>query len=58
MLYKLKFLRLNNFKFSNLESFNSKTLKSKLYPLINIFRIITLLLVIVALARPQETSTM
>ena len=56
MLYKFKFLRLNNFKFSNLESFDSNTLKSKLYPLINIFRIITLLLVIVALARPQEIS--
>jgi Mg-chelatase subunit ChlD len=37
-------------------SFDSNTLKSKLYPLINIFRIITLLLVIVALARPQEIS--
>ena len=56
MLYKFKFVRLNNFKFSNLESFDSKTLKSKLYPLINILRIITLLLVIVALARPQEIS--
>ena len=56
MLYKFKFVRLNNFKFSNLESFDSKTLKSKLYPIINIFRIITLLLVIVSLARPQEIS--
>ena len=56
MLYKFKFVRLNNFKFSNLESFDSKTLKSKLYPIINICRIITLLLVIVALARPQEIS--
>ena len=56
MLYKFKFVRLNNFKFSNLESFDSKTLKSKLYPIINIFKIITLLLVIVALARPQEIS--
>ena len=56
MLYKFKFVRLNNFKFSNLESFDSKTLKSKLYPIINVFRIITLLLVIVALARPQEIS--
>ena len=56
MLYKFKFVRLNNFKFSNLKSFDSNTLKSKLYPLINIFRIITLLLVIVALARPQEIS--
>ena len=56
LLYKFKFVRLNNFKFSNLESFDSNTLKSKLYPLINIFRIITLLLVIVALARPQEIS--
>ena len=56
MLYKFKFVRLNNFKFSNLENFHSKTLKSKLYPIINIFRIITLLLVIVALARPQEIS--
>jgi len=56
MLYKFKFVRLNNFKFSNLESFDSKTLKSKLYPIINIFRVITLLLVIVALARPQEIS--
>ena len=56
MLYKFKFVRLNNFKFSNLESFDSNTLKSKLYPLVNVFRIITLLLVIVALARPQEIS--
>ncbi|MEC7478925.1 MAG: VWA domain-containing protein [Bacteroidota bacterium] len=56
VLYKFKFVRLNNFKFSNLKSFDSNTLKSKLYPLINIFRIITLLLVIVALARPQEIS--
>lgn len=56
ILYKFKFVRLNNFKFSNLESFDSKTLKSKLYPIINVFRIITLLLVIVALARPQEIS--
>ena len=56
MLYKFKFVRLNNFKFSNLESFDSKTLKSNLYPIINVFRIITLLLVIVALARPQEIS--
>ena len=56
MLYKFKFVRLNNFKFSNLGSFDSNTLKFKLYPLINIFRIITLLLVIVALARPQEIS--
>ena len=56
MLYKFKFVRLNNFKFSNLESFDSKTLKSKLYPIINVFRIITLLLVIVSLARPQEIS--
>ena len=56
MLYKFKFVRINNFKFSNLESFDSKTLKSKLYPIINVFRIITLLLVIVALARPQEIS--
>jgi len=56
MLYKFKFVRLNNLKFSNLESFDSKTLKSNLYPIINIFRIITLLLVIVALARPQEIS--
>ena len=53
---QFKFVRLNNFKFSNLESFDSKTLKSKLYPIINVFRIITLLLVIVALARPQEIS--
>lgn len=56
MLYKFKFVRLNNLKFSNLESFDSKTLKSNLYPIINVFRIITLLLVIVALARPQEIS--
>ena len=56
MLYKFKFVRLNNFKFSNLESFESKTLKSNLYPIINVFRIITLLLVIIALARPQEIS--
>ena len=56
MLYKFKFVRLNNFKFSNLESFDSKTLKSMLYPIINVLRIITLLLVIVALARPQEIS--
>ena len=56
ILYKFKFVRLNNLKFSNLESFDSKTLKSNLYPIINVFRIITLLLVIVALARPQEIS--
>ena len=56
MLYKFKFVRLNNFKFSNLESFDSKTLKSKLYPLINIFRIITILLVIFSLARHQKFS--
>jgi Ca-activated chloride channel family protein len=43
-------------KFSNLDGFDSSSFKSRIYPIINIFRLITLLLVIVALARPQLIS--
>ena len=56
LTHRFKFLGLNNLKFSNLDGFDSSSFKSRIYPIINIFRLITLLLVIVALARPQLIS--
>ena len=56
LIHRFKFLGLNNLKFSNLDGFDSSSFKSRIYPIMNIFRLITLLLVIVALARPQLIS--
>lgn len=56
LTHRFKFIGLNNLKFSNLDGFDSSSFKSRIYPIINIFRLITLLLVIVALARPQLIS--
>ena len=56
LIHRFKFLGLNNLKFSNLDGFDSISFKSRIYPIMNIFRLITLLLVIVALARPQLIS--
>ena len=56
LIHRFKFLGLNNLKFSNLDGFDSISFKSRIYPIMNIFRLITLLLVIVALARPQKIS--
>ena len=47
--------RTSSFKISSVKDFNIG-LKSKIYPILDILKLITISLVIIALARPQEIS--
>ena len=53
--YKSLKNRTNSFKISSVNDFNIG-FKSKIFPLLDIFKLITISLIIVALARPQEIS--
>ena len=53
--YKSKTNRINLFKVSSISDFSSG-LKSKIYPLLDILRLISIFLIIIALSRPQEIS--
>ena len=55
-MYYFRFKKVSNLKISSFDNFKTKSLKSKLYPLLNILRIISIALVIIALSRPQEIS--
>ena len=55
-MYYFKFKKVSNLKISSFDNFKTKSFKSKLYPLLNILRIISITLVIIALSRPQEIS--
>ena len=55
-MYYFRFKKVSNLKISSFDNFKTKSFKSKLYPLLNTLRIITLSLVIIALSRPQEIS--
>jgi Ca-activated chloride channel family protein len=53
--YKSLKNRTNSFKISSVNDFNIG-LKSKIFPILDVFKLITISLIIVALARPQEIS--
>ena len=55
-MYYFRFKKVSNLKISSFDNFKTKSLKSKLYPLLNTLRIISIVLVIIALSRPQEIS--
>ena len=55
-MYYFRFKKVSNLKISSFENFKTKSFKSKLYPLLNTLRIISIVLVIIALSRPQEIS--
>ncbi|MBL6590863.1 MAG: VWA domain-containing protein [Flavobacteriaceae bacterium] len=55
-MYYFRFKKVSNLKVSSFDNFKTKSFKSKLYPLLNILRIISMALVIIALSRPQEIS--
>jgi len=55
-MYYFRFKKVSNLKISSFDNFKTKSFKSKLYPLLNTLRIISIALVIIALSRPQETS--
>ena len=55
-MYFFRFKKVSNLKISSFDNFKTKSLKSKLYPLLNTLRIISIVLVIIALSRPQEIS--
>ena len=55
-MYYFRFKKVSNLKISSFDNFKTKSFKSKLYPLLNILRIISITLVIIALSRPQEIS--
>ena len=55
-MYYFRFKKVSNLKISSFDNFKTKSFKSKLYPLLNILRIISIALVIIALSRPQEIS--
>ena len=51
--YKFKNVKNSSFSISSIKSFNTKSLKVKLFPLLNVLRFTALFMLIVALARPQ-----
>ena len=55
-MYYFRFNKVSNLKISSFDNFKTKSFKSKLYPLLNTLRIISIALVIIALSRPQEIS--
>lgn len=55
-MYYFRFKKVSNLKISSFDNFKIKSFKSKLYPLLNTLRIISIALVIIALSRPQEIS--
>lgn len=55
-MYYFRFKKVSNLKISSFDNFKTKSFKSKLYPLLNTLRIISIALVIIALSRPQEIS--
>ena len=55
-MYYFRFKKVSNLKISSFDNFKTKSFKSKLFPLMNILRIISIVLVIIALSRPQEIS--
>jgi len=55
-MYYFRFKKVSNLKISSFDNFKTKSFKSKLYPLLNTLRIISIVLVIIALSRPQEIS--
>lgn len=55
-MYYFRFKKVSNLKISSFDNFKTKSFKSKLYPLLNTLRIISISLVIIALSRPQEIS--
>ena len=55
-MYYFRFKKVSNLKISSFDNFKTKSFKSKLYPILNTLRIISIALVIIALSRPQEIS--
>ena len=53
--YKSRHFRVNTFKMSSISDFGSG-IKATIYPLFDILKLITIGLIIVGLARPQEIS--
>lgn len=53
--FKSKNIRVSSFKISSTSDFNIG-LKSKIYPILDMLKLLTISLVIIALARPQEIS--
>ena len=51
--YKFKNVKNSSFSISSIKSLNTKSLKVKLFPLLNVLRFSALFMLIVALARPQ-----
>ena len=51
--YKFKNVKNSSFSISSIKSFNTKSLKVKLFPFLNVLRFTALFMLIVALARPQ-----
>ena len=51
--YKFKNVKNSSFSISSIKSLNTKSLKVKLFPLLNVLRFTALFVLIVALARPQ-----
>lgn len=51
--YKFKNVKNSSFSISTIKSLNTKSLKVKLFPLLNVLRFTALFMLIVALARPQ-----
>jgi len=55
-MYYFRFKKVSKLKISSFDNFKTKSFKSKLHPLLNTLRIISIALVIIALSRPQEIS--
>ena len=51
--YKFKNVKNSSFSISSIKSLNTKSLKVKLFPLLNVLRFTALIMLIIALARPQ-----
>jgi len=51
--YKFKNVKNSSFSISSIKSLNTKSLKVKLFPLLNVLRFTALFMLIVAIARPQ-----
>jgi Ca-activated chloride channel family protein len=55
-MYRFRFKKTNDLKVSYLRNFKSNSLKTSLYPTLSILRILSIGLIITALARPQTIS--
>ena len=55
-MYRFRFKKTNDLKVSYLRNFKSNSLKTSLYPILSILRILSIGLIITALARPQTIS--